>query len=147
MISQLVLVTDETVEELRVIRNSCASFLTGNTKQISVDEQRIWWQTVRDNLDWKVWLLEVDNSRVGYGIIRRRGDARWWLTGGLIPERRSEGLGAVLFELLIGATPAVEAWLDVRVDNLRARRLYEGLGFTYVDQDDDSSICRMVWEK
>lgn len=133
-------VTNKTLDVLRRIRNSCAVFMTDNPRQITEGEQRAWWADVKDKADYHVYLLRHDAMDLfyGYGIIRKEL-GRWWLTGGLIRSRRGCGLGATLFNEMMNLVEADGSccWLQVRRDNVRARRLYARLGFVNVGPADE----------
>ncbi len=124
---------------MRRIRNSCASFMTGNRNQITAREQRIWWTTLNHD-SIRCWLFYEDSTAVGYGLIREE-DGKSWLTAGLIPESRDHGLGREAFECLIQMSWH-EPWLKVLASNHRARKLYENMGFEITDERDGIATMR-----
>ncbi len=75
-----------------------------------------------------------DDGLLGYALLLRRADSRWWRLYSLVrAERAPAGTGRRL--LLAGIDAAREAGaaglrLEVRADNARAIRLYRDLGFT-----------------
>ncbi|HET6636976.1 MAG TPA: ribosomal protein S18-alanine N-acetyltransferase [Streptomyces sp.] len=74
----------------------------------------------------------ADGRLVGYGglaAVDGTGDVQ---TIGVLPSHQGTGLGARLLTELLAASTAFqchEVLLEVRVDNLRAQRLYERYGF------------------
>ena len=67
--------------------------------------------------------------------VRVVGDSAEVLTVGVIPAARRRGIGRRLLRALLteaSARGAREAFLEVRVDNLAARRLYAADGFAQV---------------
>jgi GNAT superfamily N-acetyltransferase len=121
------------LETLRLIRNDCRLFMTGHTAEINKAEQMQWWIDL-DRDKYKVFLVTLSDSCVGYGVICYR-EGGGWLTGGLIDGFRDKGLGRPLFEGLIERS-ALPCWLDVQVANPRAKRLYDKLGFEEVYRTD-----------
>jgi GNAT superfamily N-acetyltransferase len=84
-------------------------------------------------------VLEIEGQRSGYALL-----VAFWSNelGGnicevdelfVVPERRSQGHGKSLFEAIskrdLWPTPVAGIVLGVTPDNVRARRLYERLGF------------------
>ena len=72
-------------------------------------------------------------SLVGYGGLAAVAGTADIQTVGVVPEHRGTGLAARLMRELLGAAgdfDCHEVLLEVRVDNVPARRLYERFGFT-----------------
>jgi ribosomal-protein-alanine N-acetyltransferase len=90
-----------------------------------------WWD-IEPVRELEVALFPEDGRLVGYGglaAVGRTGDVQ---TIGVLPSHQGTGLGARLLEALLAASTAFECHevlLEVRVDNLRAQRLYERYGF------------------
>lgn len=136
---------------MRQIRNSCREFMTNRTEHIDYIQQRVWWHML-DHSRWRCYLYELNLHHlggpvldVGYGVIQpdRDPDAkRLWLTGGILPDYRGLGFGKQIFRHLIDECFGQgEVWLEVREDNLRAKKLYYGLGFVPEERTD------LQWEK
>lgn len=126
--------TDEQAEVVRQLRNSCREYMTRYTGNISAEEQQQWWANRKDDRNVRLYLFRVGATAIGYGMIRLlddTGELRSWLSGGLAPEWRGKGYGSKLFAHLVrrAARPCM---LEVRQLNVRARRLYEKLGFRLV---------------
>jgi ribosomal-protein-alanine N-acetyltransferase len=74
-----------------------------------------------------------ENALLGWAGILIAGDQAEILTVGVVPQARRRGIGTKLVHALVqGARDrgAHELFLEVRVDNDAARRLYEREGFT-----------------
>jgi ribosomal protein S18 acetylase RimI-like enzyme len=133
----------EDAERMREIRNSCRQFMTRNTLEISVDEQKIWFLTLEN--ETRPFLLAVDvegQPKVGYGLIRMI-DGCYWISGGLLPEWRGKGLGKRLFAELARIVNIVEkrtCWLEVRASNMIAQRVYQSLGFEFVSINTEQFV-------
>lgn len=85
------------------------------------------------------YLLAVDSSTgavVGYGGLATVSGTGHIQTIGIAPEHRRVGAGALLLRALLAAAAhrfdCHEVFLEVRVDNASARRLYERFGFAEV---------------
>lgn len=83
-------------------------------------------------------VAERDGAVVGYGQIERFGPARVRhvasLFLGVHPAHQGQGIGRAIMRYLLDwarrvEPPIVRVELSVQVDNLRARKLYESLGF------------------
>jgi ribosomal protein S18 acetylase RimI-like enzyme len=137
MISVLLHVASpEQAEVMRVIRNTCREFMTNDRSEISVERQLEWFQSIKDDPFTVPFLFRPDGfeAPIGYGLLRsveHKLEARWWLSGGLLPEWRGKGYGKVLFGELARLVHQLKqpAWLTVWEDNKPAVRTYESLGF------------------
>ena len=83
------------------------------------------------------YLAAVDaaGELLAWAGIRVVGDSAEVLTVGVIPAARRRGIARRMLRTLLGEATARgvhEAFLEVRVDNLAARRLYEAEGFAQV---------------
>jgi ribosomal-protein-alanine N-acetyltransferase len=73
-----------------------------------------------------------DDALLGWAGVRVAADSAEILTVGVVPHARGQGIGARLVEMLLDEARrrgAVEAFLEVRLDNLVAQRLYERVQF------------------
>lgn len=123
----------EQAQEMRVVRNACREFMTGDQHEITPDEQTAWFASLPPLQDETVLPFLYRPRRaptMGYGLIRLIGD-RWWVSGGLLPEYRGKGYGTDLFWELTAYVHAKRqtSWLHVFEDNLVARRTYTKLGY------------------
>jgi ribosomal protein S18 acetylase RimI-like enzyme len=136
--------SDDDVEELRRIRNQCAEFMTRDPRLISAEEQRRWWADPRRPYECFLFYAaeEPAGAPVGYGLVNTT-DGKSWLSGGLRPERRGQGLGRFLFGELVRRSSGVPH-LEVRRDNPRALRLYSRLGFQPVGEDRSKLTMKLV---
>lgn len=150
--------TEADAEAMRQVRNTCRQFLTRNTEEITIADQRKWWAVLMSRdpgfHDFRPYLACSGRDVIGYGIVARGAElvphylesqearGAWWLTGGLRPEWRGKGYGRRLFSRLIdqAETPC---WLEVRLDNAPARHLYVALGFQVVATDGDLACMRL----
>ena len=113
------------LESMRLIRNSCREFMTHNTSFITQEQQFQWWEYVKDQ--WTYLYLDLDDTPIGYGLVKKE-ENKMWVSGGLLPEYRGKGFGRELFEHLTWACEG-DAWLEVKEDNLLARKTYVDLGY------------------
>jgi ribosomal protein S18 acetylase RimI-like enzyme len=128
------LLTLADAEMMRIIRNECREYMTNNTGHINLFSQIRWWRKIRNDPNWMPYLLWEENVPVGYGIIRFKTGMHW-ITGGIITERRGQGLGRTLFAELTGmVTKSSAAYLEVLASNQKARNLYESLGYRSIGE-------------
>ena len=85
----------------------------------------------------RYYLAAVDEneSLLGWAGVRVVGDTAEILTVGVVPQARRQGIGARLLAMLLDEATrrgAVEAFLEVRVDNTAAQQLYEQARFVRV---------------
>jgi ribosomal-protein-alanine N-acetyltransferase len=90
-----------------------------------------------DDVRSRHYLAAVDGEGelLAWAGVRVVGDSAEVLTVGVIPAARRRGIGRRLLRALLteaSARGAREAFLEVRVDNLAARRLYAADGFAQV---------------
>jgi len=122
-------------ESLRLIRNECRAFMTNNTEEISPEQQQSWYESLdRSQMIPYLFVESFDGVcflPVGYGMLRSV-DGITLLTGGLKENQRNKGIGVELFLCLIDQAKEVfdqPIHLEVRLDNPRAQKLYQNLGF------------------
>ncbi len=101
-------------------------------------------------------VAEEDGRLTGYaGLLAPGGGQADVLTLAVVEERWGEGIGAALLEGLLaeaGRRGCTEVFLEVRVDNDRAQRLYRRYGFAeaglrrayYQPSGTDALVMRLV---
>lgn len=116
---------------MRLVRNTCSSFMTRDQSEISIWRQLRWWYTLPCST--RPYVVEDDGDIIGYGLLVV-DHPHGLLTGGLLPEVRGCGLGTDLFRYLAEEAEALGLvpWLEVRESNAAGRRVYEKLGFVEV---------------
>jgi [ribosomal protein S18]-alanine N-acetyltransferase len=85
----------------------------------------------------RYYLAAVDENEtlLGWAGVRVVGDTAEVLTVGVVPQARRQGIGGRLLAMLLDEARrrgAVEAFLEVRVDNTAAQQLYEQARFVRV---------------
>lgn len=128
-------------EAMRQIRNSCREFMTRDTREITEDEQAAWVEGL-DRAAVCPCLLFVKGEPIGYALLRKEGE-QWWVSGGLLPEWRGRGWGTILFGLLLMKAPR-PVYLEVKLSNAKAVRLYAKLGFTPTKVEPENDLLVMV---
>lgn len=128
-------------EAMRQIRNACREFMTRDTHEITEEEQAAWVEGL-DRAACCPCLLFVKGEPIGYGLLRKEGE-QWWLSGGLLPEWRGKGWGTILFGLLLMKAPR-PVYLEVKLSNRKAVRLYAKLGFTPTQVEPENDRMVMV---
>jgi len=119
---------------MAMIRNECREWMTRNTERIGPLSQLRWWRKVRSDPHWMLYLMWINGTPIGYGIIRY-ADHKHWVTGGIVTSARGHGHGRKLFARLTEiATDGSYAYLEVKKDNRRAVELYRSLGYRYLGE-------------
>jgi ribosomal protein S18 acetylase RimI-like enzyme len=137
--------TDADEEFLRGLYASMRQDLTGlpwdaatrnALLRLQFDAQDRSWRRSHPEADFDVAL--VDDELVGRLVVDRSGAKLQIVDIGLSPERRGHGIGTALLERVTHEADErkVAVVLHVERGNAAARRLYERLGFTAVDEDD-----------
>ena len=141
--------TSNEAEMLRVIRNQCKDYMTRNTSEITPEEQLEWFKTAYKKYELYIaYAVEYGACIVdaGYGLIHLN-EKEYMLTGGLVPEYRDKGLGAILFKFLIdNCNKQIPIRLEVLKDNLRALKTYERLNFTTTSETDKIFIMEYKYD-
>jgi len=105
----------------------------------------------------RYYIVAVDDGVIaGYGgLLAQRGGQADVLTLAVAGHRWGEGIGGALLDELLseaGRRGCAEIFLEVRVDNDRAQRLYRGRGFTdvgirrayYQPSGTDALVMRLI---
>ena len=97
-----------------------------------------WSQGIFENClanDSSCWVLEVQESVIGHGILSVGADEAHLLNVCVLPDYQGKGYGRVLVEYLIAQArkkAATIMFLEVRASNQTAYLLYEKLGFNEI---------------
>jgi len=84
---------------------------------------------------YQCWVLEREHELVGYAVMMLAADEGHLLNLSIASEHQGQGLGAdfVRFLLKVARDHGTQKiYLEVRPTNVRARALYERLGFTQI---------------
>ena len=84
---------------------------------------------------YSCWVLEEDEVIIGYGLLSAAANEAHILNVCITPEKQGQGLGERMMLHLIDEAKKLKTlsvYLEVRVSNERAIRLYEKLGFTVI---------------
>lgn len=128
-------------EQVRLIRNACAEFMTGRTTPIEWSEQERFREQLNRETDRVYFLRGVTpEDALGFMYLRCRGGS-CVPTYGVHPEKRGRGHGEFLVRYSQLLVPHIT--LSVRRDNRPAINLYTKCGFRVVD--DDFMPLDMVW--
>ena len=123
----------DNVEQLRLIRNECRSFMTNNTDIISSNEQIEWFKKLNDDI--KIFILNSNSDPIGYGLIRIVDNVSI-ISGGLKLSHRGLGIGKILFSHIIRECCTNLIRLEVLRTNERAIKTYFALGFKKTNETD-----------
>lgn len=114
-------------ELVRVLRNAGRQWMTRDAREIGPDEQRTWWAR-RDPVACPIWLAEIAQTTVGYGLLRAGDDGRTWCSLAVSPRWRGHGFGSAIYRYLACAH-AGETWAEILADNTPSIRACLRAGF------------------
>jgi [ribosomal protein S18]-alanine N-acetyltransferase len=86
-------------------------------------------------LDYAAWVAEDKAEIVGFGIISVAAEEAHILNIAVLPARQGQGIGSHLLAKLMSIAKDAQAkriFLEVRVSNVNAQRLYERTGFVKI---------------
>jgi|GEM_PF-1659028 len=114
------------------IRNQCRLMMTNDQREIPPDEQKKWFEhvyTKQNPLKYRVWLLK-ENTIIGY-FAAKECDEGFYITEGILEERRREGAGTFLLQTMINqeALRSKCLFADIFEDNISSIRLHQKCGF------------------
>ena len=124
---------NDNLEYLRKTRNSSKQFMTRYQNEITIQEQKLWYDNLSSNITPYIFMvceMGVIFYPCGYGIILIENNIAM-LTGVVDEGNRGEGLGRRLFLNLISEAKKKtnKIHLEVLKANERAINLYKSLGF------------------
>jgi GNAT superfamily N-acetyltransferase len=128
---------DNDVQMLRAIRNVCREGFAHDTEPISAEQQRQWWEAGRAKGDLLAWLYckAPHNIIVGYGLLRRTEDGRWWTSVGVFPIHAGQGYGGAITCDLVEKAPE-PPYAQARKDNPAAVKLHRESHWERVGEDE-----------
>jgi GNAT superfamily N-acetyltransferase len=129
--------TLEKAEELRVLRNECAEWMTKDTSQISAQQQRVFYWKKLATGRIEGFLMYDDNVPVAYGLLiwDEKVFGRAWSSTGVKTSERGKGYGrAVTIENVRRAhSHGVPMWAEVRRDNKGQQKICLSMGYSVTD--------------
>lgn len=109
------------------IRNSGREFMTHHTEYITKEQQDAWWFSENRAAAY-IWIVELDNTAIGFCMIREMYDSgRIYGTLAILPEYRRQGYGTSIYQFMTEQTD--ELWIDVRNDNVASMNAAINAGF------------------
>src|SRR5262245_909034 len=100
--------------DLMTVRNACREGMTHNTAEISVDEQRRFYEhELQSGHTYEAYVFYDELEPMGYGLIKKDGK-RAWMTYGIVPEYRGRKLSRIQIQMVtqMGYLAAPEVWID-----------------------------------
>mgnify|MGYP003106626035 FL=1 len=106
---------------------------------------------------WDSVVGEIDGEIVSWGVIRDIVGESELLTIGVMPNYQRRGIGEATLRVLLDKMKekgVSHCFLEVRESNLRARRLYQKLGFKSCGRDyyrlgdghEDAIVMQLTWK-
>lgn len=82
------------VEALRMLRNLTSDGFSSFNGQITREQQEKWWLSMQGKFHG--WLYSVDDTYVGFGLVRLAEDGLWWNSIGVHPDHQGWGYGSYI---------------------------------------------------
>ena len=131
MIKYLPVNSPERAEQLRVLRNECAEWMTRDTRPIGKSRQRVFFEEKIATGQVEGFLAMDGDAPVAYGLLIWDEQGRAWSSTGVTPGRRGEGLGAAVTIENVRRAHAhgVPMWAEVRRDNAGQQKICARIGY------------------
>ena len=125
----------EMAEELRLLRNACAEWMTGSTEEISASQQRAFFSEKIATGAVDAFLVYSNAVPVAYGILLWGPDGRAWSSTGVSPAARGRGLGTLVTveNVKRAHRRGVPMWAEVRHDNTGQQKICAGIGYEILE--------------
>lgn len=131
------IVTPQDVEMLRVIRNTCRDGFSYDTEEITPEAQKEWWAKNHDRVRGFLYQkIREGWAVVGYGLLRRDMDGRWYSSVAVLPEHTGKGYGGLITSDIIRMCPDGVVYASARLDNPAARALHHASDWDVIGQDE-----------
>jgi ribosomal protein S18 acetylase RimI-like enzyme len=123
--------TLEQAQQLRVLRNQCAGWMTRDTAQITEAQQETFYRDKLATGRVDGFLALDDGEPAAYGLLVWDKRGRAWSSTGVAESARGRGLGrAVTVENARRAhARSVPIWAEVRQDNAGQQRICATVGY------------------
>jgi hypothetical protein len=118
-------------EQLRVLRNECAEWMTKDTSVITPERQHEFYRQRVETGQVEGFLMFDDQVPVAYGLLIWDDQGRAWSSTGVKAARRGEGFGRwVTVENVKRAhAHGVPMWAEVRRDNVGQQKICHAIGY------------------
>jgi predicted acetyltransferase len=126
----------EHLETMRVLRNESRSFFVNDTSEISSGTQNEWWRTNSRNV---VAFVFYDSEPLGYCMVFKRSDGKWWDSIAVSEKHRGNGLGRKFLKYVLGSV-RFDVWSKVRTDNRPCVGIHSGDDWEMVGKEGDLLI-------
>jgi GNAT superfamily N-acetyltransferase len=123
------------VMQLRMIRNACREGFAHDNAEISHEQQLAWWQANKARVVGFLY-RDLFGFPVGYGLVRRDDEGRWWSSVAVLPQYAGRGFGGAITAHVIRQCPAGVVYAQARKDNPAADRLHNRRDWEVVGEDD-----------
>jgi ribosomal protein S18 acetylase RimI-like enzyme len=118
-------------EDLRVLRNECAEWMTNDTSQITPERQREFFADKIATGKVEGFLMRAGGQPVAYGLLVWDDEGCAWSSTGVSVNQRGKGYGsAVTIENVRRAHEhGVPMWAEVRRDNAGQQKICHRIGY------------------
>lgn len=119
-----------------------------NTPAFTKESQLTWFESLKSKNDYLIWGVEVDTIPIGVCGLKKitQDDCEYW---GYIGEKSywGRGIGKIIMQLLEDNAKEIKLqsiWLQVLLENTRAIRLYQNLGYIEEKRTDRLILMRKI---
>jgi len=125
----------EQAEELRILRNECAEWMTKDTSHITPERQQKFFAEKIATRKIEGFLMRDGGQPVAYGLLVWDDEGRAWSSTGVSVNQRGQGYGsAVTIENVRRAhAHGVPMWAEVRRDNAGQQKICHRIGYHVAD--------------
>jgi GNAT superfamily N-acetyltransferase len=129
-------------EDLRVLRNQCAEWMTKDTSHISPGQQQEFYQQKITTGQVEGFLVYDGGQPVAYGVLIWDEQGRAWSSTGVTPSRRGEGLGRIITieNVKRAHRHGTAMWAEVRRDNAGQQKICASIGYQPVMSIDRDGL-------
>ena len=118
-------------EELRVLRNQCAEWMTKDTSEITPERQREFYRQKIATGDIEGFLMRRDGKPVAYGLLIWDAQGRAWSSTGVAAGERGNGYGRIVTieNVRRALAHGIPMWAEVRMDNAGQQKICRSIGY------------------
>jgi GNAT superfamily N-acetyltransferase len=123
------------VMQLRMIRNACRDGFAHHTAEIGHAEQLAWWTANKDRVVGFLY-RDLFGFPVGFGLLRRTDDGRWWSSVAVLPAHAGKGFGGAITRHIVRQSPSGVVYAQARKDQPKAMALHNAADWEVVGEDN-----------
>ena len=116
-----------------------------NTSAISITEHSDWLESVLDDRDTKLFILQEDATPIGQVRLVRDTNV-WQISYSIALPYRAQGYGKIILklaenELIRGGHVGEKIYAEVKMDNIASQRIFKKLGYRDATSQHDNAYA------